>query len=128
MISHIFIGVSDFSRAFDFYQAVLAELDLVCKFCDRDTPWAGWMAPGVPRPLLLIGHPYDGAPHHPGNGQMLALLAPSRDAVLRCHATALSKGATCEGEPGLRPHYHALYYGAYFRDLDGNKIAVACHQ
>ena len=36
-------------------------------------------------------------------------------------------GSVCEGPPGLRPHYHANYYGAYFRDLDGNKLCVCCH-
>lgn len=33
-----------------------------------------------------------------------------------------------ENAPGLRPHYHAHYYGAYFRDPDGNKLCVCCHQ
>lgn len=33
-----------------------------------------------------------------------------------------------QSEPGLRPHYHAHYYGAYFRDPDGNKLCVACHE
>jgi predicted CXXCH cytochrome family protein len=27
----------------------------------------------------------------------------------------------------LRPQYHAAYYGAYFRDSDGNKLCVCCH-
>ena len=44
------------------------------------------------------------------------------------HARALELGGTCEGPPGLRPQYHAHYYGAYFRDPDGNKLCVACHQ
>ena len=39
----------------------------------------------------------------------------------------LALGAVCEGPPGLRPQYHANYYGAYFRDLDGNKLCVCCH-
>ena len=42
-------------------------------------------------------------------------------------AAALAHGGTCEGSPGLRPEYHAHYYGAYFRDPDGNKLCVACH-
>jgi hypothetical protein len=33
-----------------------------------------------------------------------------------------------EGAPGLRPDYHADYYGAYFRDPDGNKLCVVCHE
>ena len=47
--------------------------------------------------------------------------------VDQTYAVALEYGATCEGAPGLRPHYHANYYGAYFRDLDGNKLALCCH-
>ena len=131
MISHVFIGVgaSDaaFARACDFYAAVLAPLGLVQKFCDPARPWAGWMTPGVARPLLLIGSPHDGAPAAPGNGQMVALLAPSRTAVDAAHAAALAHGGRCDGAPGLRPHYHADYYGAYLRDPDGNKLCVCCH-
>ena len=41
---------------------------------------------------------------------------------------ALANGGTCEGAPGLRPHYHANYYGAYFRDTEGNKVGVVCHE
>ena len=127
MISHVFIGVGDFERACAFYGAVLDTLGLQEKFRDPLKPWAGWMTPNVARPLFLIGHPHDGAPHQAGNGQMTALLAPSRAAVDRAHATALSHGAVCEGPPGLRPEYHASYYGAYFRDPDGNKLCVCCH-
>ena len=50
-----------------------------------------------------------------------------REAVDRAHAVALANGCTCEGAPGLRPHYHPNYYGAYLRDTEGNKLCVACH-
>ena len=127
MISHVFIGVGDFARACEFYTNVMGELGLVQKFCDPATPWAGWQAPGVARPLFVICHPYDGRAHAPGNGQLVALLAPSRAAVDRVHAAALAAGGSNEGLPGLRPHYHENYYGAYFRDLDGNKLCVCLH-
>ncbi len=58
---------------------------------------------------------------------MVALLAPSRDAVDRVYEVALAHGGLSEGAPGLRPEYHANYYGTYFRDVDGNKICVCCH-
>jgi catechol 2,3-dioxygenase-like lactoylglutathione lyase family enzyme len=128
LISHIHIGIRDFRAAFAFYAVVLAELGLVLKFSDADKPWAGWMAPDAPRPLFLIGGPYDGMPAQAGNGQMVALLAPDRATVDRAYAKALSLGASCEGRPGLRPHYHPDYYGAYFRDADGNKLALVCHE
>ncbi|MGH8780517.1 VOC family protein [Paraburkholderia sp.] len=127
MISHVFVGVTDFDRAYRFYSPLMQALQLTQKFCDRETQWAGWMAADAPRPLFLIGKPYDGNPADRGNGHMIALLAQDRDAVDRAHKTALAHGGSCEGPPGLRPRYHPNYYGAYFRDLDGNKLCVCCH-
>ena len=127
MFSHIFIGVSDFERALRFYDAVLGCLGLERRFCDRARPWAGWHSAGAQRPYLLIGTPFDGQCHHAGNGQMAAFLAATRDSVRRCHTLALAHGGVDAGAPGLRPEYHASYYGAYFRDPDGNKLCVACH-
>ena len=128
MFSHVFVGVSDFAQALAFYRPVLAALNLQERFCETDRPWAGWQTPGVDRPLFLIGRPFDGQPHAPGNGQMTAFLADSRSRVDAVHRLAVSLGARSEGAPGLRPEYHANYYGAYFRDPDGNKLCVACHQ
>lgn len=128
MLSHVFIGVNDFERALQFYGPLMEALGVAPRFCDRSRPWAGWQAPGQARPLFLIGAPHDGAAHAPGNGQMTALLAPSRAAVDRAHALVLAKGGRCAGAPGLRPHYHADYYGAYFYDPDGNKLCVVCHE
>jgi catechol 2,3-dioxygenase-like lactoylglutathione lyase family enzyme len=127
MYSHVFLGVTDFDRALRFYDAVLATLGLEARFCDHSRAWAGWQTPGAARPLFLIGKPFDAQPHAPGNGQMVALLAPSRAVVDQAHQVALAHGGASEGAPGLRPQYHEHYYGAYFRDPDGNKLGVACH-
>ena len=127
MLSHVHIGTNDFPRALAFYGAVMQELGYVLKFREHDNAWAGWMEPGKPRPLLLVGRAFDGRPAVPGNGQMTALLAPGRDAVDRSHATALRCGGLDEGGPALRPWYHPDYYGAYVRDPDGNKLCFCCH-
>lgn len=127
MFSHIFTSVSDFDCAFDFYSALMQSLGNELRFCEREKPWAGWHSAGHARPLFVICQPYNGEPHDPGNGQMVAFMAASRDMVRTAYQTALAQGGRCEGPPGLRPHYHADYYGAYFRDPDGNKICVACH-
>jgi catechol 2,3-dioxygenase-like lactoylglutathione lyase family enzyme len=127
MFSHVHIGITDFERAFAFYSGVMDELGFTLKFSEPEKPWAGWMQAGRDRPLFVIGRPYNGKRAAPGNGQMVALLAPNRGAVDRCYASAIANGARSEGEPGLRPHYHPNYYGAYFRDLDGNKLCVCCH-
>jgi catechol 2,3-dioxygenase-like lactoylglutathione lyase family enzyme len=127
LLSHVHIGVTDFARAVRFYTAVMAVLDVELRFCDPAKSWAGWRKTGISRPLFPLGKPFDGEPASPGNGQMTALLAPSRAAVDRAYAIALEQGASSEGEPGLRPQYHPDYYGAYFHDLDGNKICICCH-
>jgi catechol 2,3-dioxygenase-like lactoylglutathione lyase family enzyme len=127
MISHVFIGITRFDRAYRFYLPVLQSLGLQLKFCDTTVPWAAWVSPQAPRPLFIISKPYNGLEAAAGNGQMIALLAPDRAAVDAAHHTALANGGSDEGTPGLRPQYHEHYYGAYFRDPDGNKLAVCCH-
>lgn len=127
MISHIFLGIRRFHAAVEFYSAVLPELGWRLKFVEPGRPWAGWQPADAERPLILVGRPYNGAPADPGNGQMVALLAPGRAAVDRFHAAALAAGGVSVGEPGLRPEYHPNYYGAYVLDPDGNKLCACCH-
>lgn len=43
------------------------------------------------------------------------------------YVAALAAGATDNGPPGLRPHYHPSYYAAFVRDLDGHNIEAVCH-
>jgi catechol 2,3-dioxygenase-like lactoylglutathione lyase family enzyme len=125
MISHVCIGITDFDRAFGFYTPLMTQLGHVLKFSENG--WAGWKPKDSDRPLFLIGAPYNGEGATPGNGQMIALLAPDRKTVDACHAVALAHGGACEGPPGLRPQYHSNYYGAYVRDPDGNKLCICCH-
>lgn len=127
LLSHVHVGVSDFDRGFTFYAGLMDELGFVLKFCRPETSWAAWMEDGVARPLFLIGLPFDGNSAHPGNGQMVALLARTRSIVDKAYHWAIENGAADDGAPDLRPHYHPDYYGAYFRDADGNKICICCH-
>ena len=127
MFSHVFTSVSDFERAFAFYEGVLGQLGLQLRFHEPSKPWAGWHSEGGTRPYFVIGKPFNGQHHLPGNGQMVAFAARSRSAVRSAYEAALRLGGIGEGEPGLRPEYHANYYGAYFRDSEGNKLCVACH-
>ncbi|QIB32992.1 VOC family protein [Ancylobacter pratisalsi] len=126
MFSHVYVGVSDFDRALAFYQPLMRALGLELKFCDWERGWAGWKRPDADRPLFLIGYPFEAA-HHPGNGQMSAFEVETRALVDHWHALALERGGSDEGAPAVRAHYHANYYGAYVRDLDGNKLCVCCH-
>jgi catechol 2,3-dioxygenase-like lactoylglutathione lyase family enzyme len=125
VLSHTTLGVSDVQEARRFYAPVLETIGLTLKFADEK--WAGWKCQETERPLFIITRPFDDNPASAGNGQMIALLAATRASVDACYALALQLGGTDEGRPGLRPEYHADYYGAYFRDPDGNKLCVCCH-
>jgi catechol 2,3-dioxygenase-like lactoylglutathione lyase family enzyme len=124
MYSHTTIGANDLARARAFYDPILAPLGLEVRFSDVGI--IGWGLPGG-RPQFLVVRPFDGGAPSAGNGPMIALLAAKRSVVDACYAAALEQGGTDEGGPGLRPHYHRNYYGAYFRDLDGNKICIVSH-
>lgn len=127
MFSHIFVSVTDFDRALRFYRPLMLALGLEQRWCEADQPWAGWHSAGGTRPYFAICTPFNGLPHATGNGQMVAFSAQDREMVRLAHTTALAHGGTDERAPGLRPQYHTHYFGAYFRDPDGNKFCVACH-
>lgn len=124
MFSHVTVGTNDFERAAAFYDTVLATLGHA-RFISGDGH-AGYGTPNGNQFWLLP--PFDKASATPGNGSHIAFLAPDRAAVRAFHAAALAIGGNDEGAPGLRPHYHQNYYGAYVRDLDGNKIQAVCHR
>jgi catechol 2,3-dioxygenase-like lactoylglutathione lyase family enzyme len=56
----------------------------------------------------------------------IALLANSRAAVDAFYHAALAAGGRDNGPPGLRPHYHPDYYGAFVLDPDGHNIEAVC--
>jgi catechol 2,3-dioxygenase-like lactoylglutathione lyase family enzyme len=124
VFSHITFGTDDIERARRFYEPVMATLGVEQPFELPGTLVFGELA-GL---KLFIVSPFDGGGAHPGNGPHSAFLASDRAAVDAFHAAALVHGGTDEGAPGLRPHYHAHYYGAYVRDPDGNKLQAVCHR
>jgi uncharacterized glyoxalase superfamily protein PhnB len=70
-------------------------------------------------PVVTITKPFDGNPATVGNGVMVAMKMPSKEAVDAFYQKAIELGATDEGAPGQRGEG---FYAGYFRDLDGNKL------
>jgi len=128
MFSHATVGTSDVAAANEFYDGLLKICGWERKFGGEDEHWAGWQPKGADRPLFVVCLPFNDDQANPGNGQMVAFEATSRTINDEAHKYALEAGGRDEGGPKLRPHYHPDYYGAYFRDLDGNKICVCCHK
>ena len=62
-----------------------------------------------------------------GTGTHVCFRARGRETVEAFHTAALAAGGTDNGPPGLRPHYHEHYYGAYVFDPDGNNVEAVCH-
>jgi catechol 2,3-dioxygenase-like lactoylglutathione lyase family enzyme len=117
MIGYATIGSNDLEKAKSFYDTVLTPLGGKRAFAsDRMQGYAG--AGGA---MLAVCTPYDGGKAVPGNGNMVALQAPGPDVIKQVYDLALANGAADEGAPGERM---PGFYGAYFRDLDGNKVCV----
>lgn len=126
MFSHITFGTNDLERALQFYDAILEPLGVVRLFSSLEHGFAGYGRPGE-RAGFFVCLPFDEREATAGNGTHAAFLASTREAVDAFHARGLALGATDEGPPGPRPHYHEHYYGAYLRDHDGNKLQACCH-
>jgi catechol 2,3-dioxygenase-like lactoylglutathione lyase family enzyme len=116
-LGYICIGTNDFDRATAFYDALFGEIGGKRLF---PTPH-GLMYRVGEGAMVMITRPYDEKPATAGNGAMLAFAVDSKEQVGAMHAKALSLGGKCEGEPGPRGNFGEF---AYFRDLDGNKLAV----
>ena len=118
MIGYATLGTNDLKRAGSFYDALLGELGATRQMeLDRAIFWST----GSGSPMLSVIKPFDGKPATVGNGTMVALAIDSHEKIKMLHAKALQLGGTDEGEPGERMKG---FYAAYFRDLDGNKLAL----
>lgn len=116
-LGYVSVGVNDLDRAAAFYDALLGELG-----GKRMFPTANGLIYGLgDGAMIMITRPYDGQPAQRGNGVMIALMVDSKEQVAATHAKALALGGVCEGPPGPRGAFGEF---AYFRDLDGNKIAA----
>jgi catechol 2,3-dioxygenase-like lactoylglutathione lyase family enzyme len=125
MIGYTTLGTNDIDKALAFYDALTAVIGGKRLMTMPDPRGFTLYGAGRDKPMLAVTKPYDGGVANPGNGTMVALMADSRAQVDALHAKALELGGSDEGAPGLRGGGGAqAFYGAYFRDLDGNKFCA----
>lgn len=125
MLDHVSLGVSDLINSRRFYDAVLQPLGLVriVNFGnDRGSDYGA--APGSLGVEFTITAERG---VRPAQGMHLCFRAHDRAAVREFHRLAMSNGGRDDGAPGLRPQYHASYYGAFVLDPDGHRIEAVCH-
>jgi catechol 2,3-dioxygenase-like lactoylglutathione lyase family enzyme len=118
MIDHLSLEVGDYGRSKAFYVEALGPLgyELLMEF---DGNVAGFGVKGKPD-FWVVGGSQSGSAH-------VAFASPDRATVDAFHAAALAAGGKDNGQPGLRPHYHQHYYGAFVHDPDGNNVEAVCH-
>ena len=121
IFTHVTVGTNDLAKARAFYDAVLAPLGLkrLRDLGDNGSIW------GAEAPEFFVLKPANGQPASHANGGTISFVAPNRAAVAAFHKAALAAGGKDEGAVGPR-NWHPHAYGAYVRDLDGNKLATYC--
>jgi catechol 2,3-dioxygenase-like lactoylglutathione lyase family enzyme len=120
MLDHVTISVSNIARAIAFYDRTLIPLGVERLYAEGTTAF-GYGADK--KAFFWIGLREDVQ-----TGAHIAFAAKDRATVDAFHAAALAAGGRDNGAPGLRPHYHANYYGAFILDPDGHNIEAVCHR
>lgn len=127
MIDHMGISVSDYAASKAFYDAVMPTIgaarcmEVTAEETGGSYEGAGYGVSGKPSFWIGIGGPLQGRLH-------VAFTAPDRASVDAFYAAAMKAGATDNGPPGVRAHYHPNYYGAFVLDPDGHNIEAVCHR
>jgi catechol 2,3-dioxygenase-like lactoylglutathione lyase family enzyme len=118
VLDHVSLPVSKLEQSKRFYEEALSPLGyrLIMEHhisgvgCGQSAKPDFWIRQGAP-----------GATVH------VAFASEERATVDAFHEGAIAAGGHDNGQPGLRPEYHASYYGAFVFDPDGNNIEAVCH-
>jgi catechol 2,3-dioxygenase-like lactoylglutathione lyase family enzyme len=118
VIDHTGLTVADVASSKTFYRAALGPLGYALIM-----EWEQYAGFGVPpKPDFWIGQDrLNVPPIH------VAFRAQNRKEVDAFYKAATAAGGRDNGPPGLRPHYHENYYGAFVLDPDGHNLEVVCH-
>ena len=114
MIGYTTIGVNDLDAAKTFYSKLTGGQVLV------DIGRLAMIGHSTDEPMIAVCKPFDESDPNPGNGVMVAFRGGSQEGVQKMYDKAIELGATCDGAPG--PRIPGVFYGAYAKDPDGNKL------
>lgn len=125
MIDHTGVSASNFAVSKKFYTLALAPLgySVLAEFPASMTGSTDVAGFGVaPKPDFWVAR---GTPEKPPIH--IAFRAQSRAVVDAFYKAAMAAGGKDNGAPGVRPHYHPNYYGAFVLDPDGHNVEAVCH-
>lgn len=126
MIDHIGLTVADLDKARAFYLAALQPLGIAVVMEVTEEMTGGH---GAHLGLGKDGNPFFwiGTGKAATAGCHVAFAAPDAATVDAFYKAAMAAGGRDNGAPGLRPHYHPGYYGAFVLDPDGNNVEAVFH-
>ncbi|GES48682.1 catechol 2,3-dioxygenase-like lactoylglutathione lyase family enzyme [Rhizobium sp. ERR 922] len=119
MLDHVTIGVRDIERSKIFYDTLLRSIGIERLYAEGER-FAGY---GIGQKAFF----WIGQRDALQTGTHIAFAARNRELVDDFHRVGIIAGGTDNGAPGLRPHYHPNYYGAFILDPDGHNIEAVCH-
>ena len=125
MIDHMAFQVSDLKRSQEFYDKALAPLGYkrLMEAPEKNAQGAWFLGWGDSLDTdIWIGESQRTEPR-----LHIAFRADNHQQVDEFYEAALAAGGKDNGKPGLRPHYHEHYYGAYVLDPDGHNVEAVCH-
>jgi catechol 2,3-dioxygenase-like lactoylglutathione lyase family enzyme len=125
MIDHMGIGASDFDASRRFYDAALRTLGMGVVMEVSVEMGGGYHGIGYGKDDKPVFWVSSGGAR--GTGMHVAFAAASRADVDAFYAAGMAAGGRDNGPPGLRPHYHPTYYGAFLLDPDGINVEAVCH-
>jgi catechol 2,3-dioxygenase-like lactoylglutathione lyase family enzyme len=120
MFDHVGLTVSNLERSRVFYAAALAPLGVT-----ELMRFENFIGFGREHPQFWIA---EGDAARPSPRTHVAFAAVTRLEVEAFHRAAMESGGIDNGGPGLRPHYHPDYYGAFVLDPDGHNVEAVCHR
>ncbi|KVF20205.1 VOC family protein [Burkholderia cepacia] len=126
LLDHVSISVPDIELARPFYDAIMAALGAI-RVYDRGTALGyGERCNANDTASTFLAIYLD--PAEIGvSKRHWCFKAASRAQVDAFFEAGLATGGQSDGEPGLRPHYHGDYYGAFLVDPAGNRVEAVCH-
>ena len=123
MIGYVTMGSNDLARARAFYDELMPVIGAgrVMEFGDDFTMYGT----GMGKPGLAVSNPYNGDPPPPAMAIWRRSSSTAAPRSTRSTPRRSSSAAPTKARPACAAtKAPQAFYGAYFRDLDGNKLAA----
>ncbi len=121
MLKGACVGTNDLLKAKSFYDTVLSTIGMQ-RYVSLDHELGYGSKDSEPNFWVVI--PFNEQQATFGNGTQIMFETEHKVDVKAFYDAAIAMGGVDEGAPGPRD-YAPNYYGAYVRDLDGNKLHIS---